>query len=166
MEAYILLGSNEGHREQAIGKAIDLISSVLGKPKRFSHIYASGSWGFSGHDFLNQLVIYDTDEQPLSLLHQLQGIERAIGRERLPSAGYSNRIIDIDLLYLGSIVLESPRLTLPHPRLHLRRFTLIPLVELAPEMIHPQTGKSHLQLLSELKDDSPVWLHPKHNTVP
>lgn len=166
MEAFILLGSNEGHREQSIGKAIELISGHLGNPKRLSHMYASESWGFSGQDFLNQLVIYDTDEPPLSLLHKLLEIERVIGRKRPASAVYSNRIIDVDLLYLGNMILESSGLILPHPRLHLRRFTLIPLVELAPDMIHPQTGKSHLQLLLELKDESRVWLHPKQNAFP
>lgn len=165
MEAFVLLGSNLGNRVAALSTAIELLTEALGTPVRYSQVYASESWGFSGQDFLNQLLVFSTTEPPLALIQILLETEKKMGRQRNHDEGYSDRIIDIDLLYLGNIHLESVELTLPHPRLHLRRFTLVPLVELAPHMIHPQTGKSHLQLLSGLQDNNRVWLHTNDYNV-
>ncbi|HMM11728.1 MAG TPA: 2-amino-4-hydroxy-6-hydroxymethyldihydropteridine diphosphokinase [Bacteroidales bacterium] len=160
MEAFVLLGSNIGLREQHLSKAIKQISALFGAPEMLSHIYASESWGFHGQEFLNQLVVFSTTEHPVNLLRQLLEIEQLLGRSRHTASGYVDRIIDIDLLYLGNIVHESPELILPHPRLHLRRFTLLPLVELAPQMVHPVLNKTHQQILSELEDNCRVTLRP------
>ena len=159
MEAFILLGSNIGQREREISNAIELLSHQFGKPLRQSFIYASKSWGFEGQEFLNQLVVYPTQSNPPEVLQILLDTETRLGRRRESSTRYSDRNIDIDLLYLDDLIYESPLLTLPHPRLHLRRFTLLPLTEVVPDMIHPCLLKTHLQLLTELDDSSPVWQH-------
>lgn len=158
-EAFVLLGSNMGHREHALHQALTLLAGVLGQPAQISDMYASGSWGYNGQEYLNQLVVFTTTEHPLKLLHILLEIEKSMGRQRKPGSGYTDRVIDIDLLYLGNMVYNTPELILPHPRLHLRRFALLPLVHLAPEMVHPCLGKTHLELLSALEDEITVRLH-------
>lgn len=157
MEAFILLGSNIGQREREISNAIELLTEQFGKPLKRSGIYASTSWGFEGKEFLNQLVVFSTQLPPTKVLEILLDTETFLGRRREPTPGYSDRTIDIDLLYLDSMIFESPELTLPHPRLHLRRFTLAPLNEVAPDMLHPRLLKTHKQLLSGLDDATAVW---------
>ncbi|MBK9292629.1 MAG: 2-amino-4-hydroxy-6-hydroxymethyldihydropteridine diphosphokinase [Bacteroidetes bacterium] len=161
-EAYILLGTNLGLKEEAIQTAKELLIRALGEPKMQSALYASKSWGFDGPDFLNQLLVFFTGLSPFEVLDIALDIEKAMGRIRLPGQGYTSRNIDIDLLYFGTTVMHHPRLTLPHPRLHLRRFVLMPLAELAPNMVHPRLGLTHNMLLARLDDQSPVWVH--HNS--
>jgi 2-amino-4-hydroxy-6-hydroxymethyldihydropteridine diphosphokinase len=157
MEAFILLGSNIGQREREISNAIELLIGQFGKPLKQSGIYASTSWGFEGNEFLNQVVVFYTQLSPTEVLQILLDTETILGRRREPAPGYSDRSIDIDLLYLDSLIFEGPELTLPHPRLHLRRFTLVPLNEVAPDMLHPRLLKTHKQLLSGLDDATVVW---------
>jgi 2-amino-4-hydroxy-6-hydroxymethyldihydropteridine diphosphokinase len=107
--------------------------------------------------FLNQVLTIKTDLEPEAILAQTQSIEEELGRVRHEKWGA--RVIDIDILYYSQVVLKTDTLTIPHPYLHQRRFTLVPLAELAPDFVHPILQKTALALLAEVKDDSEVMLY-------
>ena len=102
--------------------------------------------------FLNMVLEFETLLEPLNLLELLLGIENQMGRERNRKWGPRN--IDLDLLLHDELVINSDKLTLPHPRMHQRRFVLVPLAEIAPKVVHPSLKKSVEKLLEELKTDS------------
>jgi len=154
--AYLSLGSNLGHREQHLEEAIKLIQKRIGAREQVSRIYESEPWGYSSENrFCNCCLSVWTSLDPLPLLDELLGIEKQMGRER-GGAGYSDRIIDIDLLLFGDVLLEHPRLILPHPAIENRRFVLVPLAGIAPELIHPVTGISIYQMLQQCDDQTEV----------
>lgn len=162
----ILLGSNLDDREEYLHLAMKEIVSLCGKLTAQSSIYETEPWGFeSENDFLNQVIIVKTSLSPLKLLEALLHIETSLGRIRLHLEGYASRIIDIDILYYGDLVIDTDVLSIPHPRLHFRRFTLVPLAELLPDFIHPVIKKSHTELLLGLDDSSPVKLFAKSFSI-
>ena len=149
----LLLGSNLGKRNDFLNTAIDLISSRIGIITRKSSIYESEPHGFSSDKlFLNQVIIVETVYNPQIILSKLQRIEKDLGRE-LNSPTYQNRNIDIDILFYNDIRIESKELTIPHPRLHLRDFTMIPLIEIAGDYIHP-IFEQRLDMLSPKFQDN------------
>lgn len=135
-----------------------LLSEMFGQAPAESAIYSSPPWGFNASgDFLNQLLIFNTEFGVNEVLAGCLKIEEKLGRVRMTtSEKYTSRIIDIDLLYYNREVLNTATLTVPHPRLHLRQFALIPLVEMEPQMTHPVLLKTHLQLLKDCPDKSTV----------
>jgi len=164
-KAYILLGSNRGDRKKMLANARQMIEKQAGRIIDASSIYETTPWGFSDQiNFLNQVCLIETELDPYSLLNRLLGIEQIIGRTRAHQ-GYSARTIDLDILYFDNEVLQSDYLRIPHPRLHERKFTLIPLAELAPEHIHPVLYKSTTQLLSDCSDSSEVFLYQQKQTI-
>ena len=134
-----------------------LIIERLGELELQSALYQSPPWGFD-HDnlFLNQVLVLETDLVSEEILQACLQIETDLGRERKVQKGYSARLIDIDVLFVNDEVLESEQLILPHPKLHLRKFTLLPLVELMPDFIHPILHKSMQALLNACEDNSEV----------
>lgn len=153
---YILLGSNLGDRKDFLTQARKAIEQQCGKLLAISHLFETAPWGFKSNDwFLNQVVEIETDLTAIQLLEKLLTIEISLGRTRT-TVQYSSRNIDIDLLYFGDQVFNSTKLVVPHPRLHLRKFTLLPLCEIAPSFIHPVSQKSQLELLHQLNDESVV----------
>lgn len=153
---YLSLGSNLGHREQHLREAIKLIQSRIGAAEQVSRIYESEPWGYSSENrFCNCCLSVRTRLDPLPLLDQVLGIEKKMGRERL-GMGYSDRIIDIDLLLFGDMQIDHPRLTLPHPAIGERMFVLAPLAEIAPGLIHPVTGLTIGQMLEQCGDQTNV----------
>jgi 2-amino-4-hydroxy-6-hydroxymethyldihydropteridine diphosphokinase len=153
---YLSLGSNLGRREQHIEEALKLIQNRIGEIEHVSRFYESEAWGFSSaHRFCNCCLSLRSSLDPLPLLDLLLEIELALGRLR-EGMGYSDRVIDIDMLFHGDIQMNHPRLTLPHPSMGDRRFVLAPLAEIAPLLIHPLTGISITEMLHVCTDESEV----------
>ena len=151
---YLSLGSNLGNREQHLEKALSLIQSRLGALESVSRVYESEPWGYtSSKHFCNCCVSLRTSLAPPELMQQLLKIEGEMGRQR-DGKGYSDRIIDIDLLLYGDSQINHPGLTVPHPSMAGRRFVLAPLAEIAADLIHPVSGKSILNMLEECADQS------------
>jgi 2-amino-4-hydroxy-6-hydroxymethyldihydropteridine diphosphokinase len=153
---YLLLGGNEGAVIDAFLSALVLIEHRIGSVKAQSSIYSSKAWGFdSEKDFLNQVVRIKTDLRPQSLLERTMQIENDLGRKRnVP--GYTSRTIDIDILFYNDLILNLENLVIPHPRLHLRNFTLTPLNDIAPDYIHPVFLESISTLLANCTDNGHV----------
>jgi 2-amino-4-hydroxy-6-hydroxymethyldihydropteridine diphosphokinase len=154
--AYILLGGNIGNVLQTFDNARTLINGVAGHVTASSSIYRSLPWGFQSHYlFLNQALEISTILQPFDLLATLFDIEKSLGRKRIKK-GYQSRLIDIDILFYENIIIDQGGLTLPHPRMHLRKFTLLPLAEIAPNYIHPLMNNTVRELLQLCQDESEV----------
>jgi 2-amino-4-hydroxy-6-hydroxymethyldihydropteridine diphosphokinase len=154
-EAYLLLGSNLGDSKKYISDAVEEISKQLGVVTGLSSLYQTASWGKTDQpDFINQVVRIETNLNPQQLLKNILVIEKTLGRERLEKWG--SRTIDIDLLFFGNEIIESEELTVPHPFLHQRRFTLMPLVELNPALVHPVFNETVEALNRKLEDNLPV----------
>ncbi len=161
-EVYLLLGSNEGNREQHLKQARQLIDPACGEIKSISGIYETEAWGLKEQSaFLNQALLLQTGLTPSNLLTKLKAIERETGRAK--TVHWGPRIIDIDILFYADDVIDLPQLKVPHPYLHQRRFTLQPLAEIAPQLIHPVLNQSVSQLLEICSDLSEVKKLPEQN---
>jgi 2-amino-4-hydroxy-6-hydroxymethyldihydropteridine diphosphokinase len=157
--AVFLLGSNLGDRLEILNRAIDLLREEIGELRKISSVYETAAWGKTDQDaFLNQVLELETEFLPDRILHATQEIEKKLGRVRQEKWG--PRIIDIDILFHANHIQENPELTIPHPQLHLRRFTLLPLAEILPDLQHPTLHKSIAELLEECPDQLPVHLYP------
>jgi len=151
------LGSNIGDRIGHLKRAITLIGEKIGSVEQESGYYETEAWGeMEQDDFINQGISLQSTRSAEEILKEILSIEEQMGRLRLKKWG--PRIIDIDLIFYGETILASDELTLPHPRLHLRNFVLIPLLELIPDFIHPEFKKSIEELYLECRDESAVIL--------
>ena len=152
---FISLGSNLGRREENLKQAIRSIELNIGSIETHSSVYETKPWGKSNQpDFLNQVILINTDMQPEDCLNKLSAIEIEIGRQR--NEKWGARTIDLDLLYADGSIISTATLSLPHPGIAQRRFVLVPLVEIAPGFIHPIIKKNHRQLLDECTDNLEV----------
>ena len=150
--AILLIGCNIGKREENLAHAISLIGEKTGVIQLCSSVYEAEPWGFeSDQNFLNQCLTVRTTLTPSELLSQLQAIETGMGRERRTEK-YTDRIIDIDILFYDDLVLSSEELTIPHPRIEERKFTLIPLLEILPGLVHPVSDKPIKEILLSCRD--------------
>jgi 2-amino-4-hydroxy-6-hydroxymethyldihydropteridine diphosphokinase len=176
-DVYILLGSNRGDRTKLISQATEMIGETAGQILRESKVYISEPWGFDDPTpFLNKVVELETVLSPAELLDKLLTIEVKLCRIRpfdgcgcgVPSnaqqespegeksPSYAARTIDLDILFYGGQLIFTDSLMVPHPRLHERRFTLVPLSEIAPDFVHPLLKKSIAVLLNDCRDSSKV----------
>jgi 2-amino-4-hydroxy-6-hydroxymethyldihydropteridine diphosphokinase len=156
-KAYIGLGSNLGDRMATLRTAIERFES-LGRVTSVSSLYKTEPVGYLEQpSFLNAVVALETALAPADLLRALLGIERDLGRARsFPNAP---RTLDLDLLLVDNVILDTPELTLPHPRQHGRAFVLVPLAEIAPQVVHPGSGKTMQELLRALPDQGGVEVY-------
>ncbi len=161
--AYLGLGSNLGDRKQNLSKALELLSRQVAIDQ-LSSLYETEPVGFKDQPlFLNAVCRITTTLNPEKLLGCVKGIETAIGRT--PSFPNAPRPIDIDILFYGERTARSEALTIPHPRLTQRAFVLIPLAEIAPDLVHPGKGKTIRELLNNLENTEGVrkWADSEAN---
>ena len=152
---YLLLGGNIGDTLANLSQATSLVSTHIGTITRKSPVYRSEAWGFvAAQDFLNIALEVNTTLSAFELLATCKEIEKTIGREMKKRAGYESRIIDVDILFYNHEKVETDDLSIPHPRLHLRKFALLPLADIAPGFIHPSLNKPVDELLRDCEDKS------------
>lgn len=153
--AYISVGSNLGDKLENCRRGVEAL--VAGGEVRItgqSRIYKTEPVDFTEQDwFINSVIRVETRLEPLELFDRLQAIQREAGRTA-DSVRFGPRVLDLDLLLYDRLVLDDPRLSLPHPRMHRRRFVLKPLCDIDPDMVHPVLGKAAATLLAELDEDS------------
>lgn len=151
IDLYLSLGSNLGDRKALLNEALKEIEQEIGMVFAQSSFYETEPWGFnSDHFFLNIVVGVRTRLEPSEILEKSKEIEKRMGREPVVKGTYEDRPIDIDLLFYGKEIMHDTSLILPHPRLHLRRFVLDPLNEIAPDFMHPELNKTIRELRNEL----------------
>lgn len=154
-KVYLLLGSNLGNSRKQLEKATQAITKKIGSVKRGSSVYRTAAWGKTDQpDFLNQVIIIETKLTPTQTMQTILEIEKEMGRVRTEKN--APRVIDIDILYFNKAIISEPNLEVPHPFLHVRRFVLVPLNELAPNFIHPVLRQTNHQLLLTCPDQSGV----------
>jgi len=154
---YLSLGSNLGDRAANLERAIAALPQAGVRVLRRSSLYETEPVDFLAQPwFLNCVVEAETSLMPRQLLHALQGIERSLGSAKLFARG--PRIIDIDILFYGASVICTEEMEIPHPRMDKRRFVLVPLAELAPELRHPVLGVTIAELIAATQDSSAVRL--------
>ena len=147
--AYLALGSNLGNRLANLKNAISNLTPQMDVKKK-SPVYETPPWGHTDQPpFLNQCVMVETYLEPESLLPHLKRLETVLGRE--PTFENGPRVIDIDILFYDDLILNTPPLVIPHPRLHTRGFVLVPLNDIAPDMVHPVLGKPVNELLLDVE---------------
>lgn len=152
MNVFLNIGSNLGNRRVNLSRAVAAIEKEFGYFELSSSV-ESAPWGYdSPYGYLNVGMMVLSDLPPLEILHRLQAIERRLNPSphRNPDGSYADRLVDIDIIAIDTLTLDTPELTLPHPRMAERRFVLEPLLELAPGWIHPVLGLSPARLLEAL----------------
>jgi 2-amino-4-hydroxy-6-hydroxymethyldihydropteridine diphosphokinase len=151
-DVYLLLGSNLGDRSLFMQKAIQLIEDEIAPVVMSSSVYETQSWGKTdAPDYLNQVIMLQTEQSAQTILQKILAIEITLGRRREEKWG--SRTIDIDILFYGQAIINEPGLQIPHPELHKRRFTLEPLSEIAPNFKHPGCNETVIQLKNSLQDN-------------
>jgi 2-amino-4-hydroxy-6-hydroxymethyldihydropteridine diphosphokinase len=154
-QTYLLIGGNLGNRLENLAESRRLIEANAGQVSKSSSLYETEAWGMEDQPaFLNQVLRLDTELDPRQLLATILDIEHQMGRERIQKFG--PRSIDIDILFFNDAIIDEPGLSIPHPQLHLRRFTLDPLNEIASSFLHPVLKKSVSALLKECPDQLAV----------
>jgi len=159
---YLSLGSNVGNREEQIGQAVAALVSENIRVQIRSSLYETEPQDVVDQPwFLNAVLCCEASSFPIQLLQILQRIERDLGRVRAGRIRRGPRAIDIDILLYGNTIMETPRLTIPHPRMLQRRFVLEPIVEIAPDLRHPQTRHLLRNYLSEVSEQKIRKWSPK-----
>ncbi|MCP3678382.1 MAG: 2-amino-4-hydroxy-6-hydroxymethyldihydropteridine diphosphokinase [Deltaproteobacteria bacterium] len=153
---YIGIGSNIGDKVANCQRAIELIGEKM-VIRKVSSLYETKPWGYSEQDdFVNSVIEATTSLGTGELLPLIQTIERDVGRDGVATRRWGPRVIDLDILFYGMMVLDENRLIIPHPHIAQRAFVLVPLAEIAPALLHPRLNKTPLEMLSELGDKSGV----------
>lgn len=154
VKTFIGLGSNIGNREENIIKTIDFIAqkyNVISK----SSLYTSEPWGYnSSSQFVNAVICIKTNEDPITLFQFLKNTEIKFGRIQKKTEQYEDRIIDLDILFIGDLVLKNEFLTIPHKEIQNRKFVLVPLNEIEPNLNHPFLNTTVNKLLEKCSDTS------------
>ncbi len=153
--AYLLTGGNLGERVHNLATARELVTEQIGNIIAASSLYETAAWGNTDQPaFLNQAIMIETPLNARQLIRRILKIEKKMGRVR--EEKYGPRLIDIDILLFNNEKHNYQFLKLPHPEMQNRRFALLPLAEIAPEIIHPVLKKTIAELLQECKDELEV----------
>ena len=153
---YIALGTNLGERKANLRAAIELMPPIV-KVLAKSHIYETPPWGYEDQPaFLNMVVKAETSLEPESLLKYLKQLEVQLGREQ--NFRWGPRLIDLDILFYDDLVIDTPPLVIPHPRLHERAFVLVPLADVAPDVVHQVIQRKVSDLLLEIDQQGIVCI--------
>jgi 2-amino-4-hydroxy-6-hydroxymethyldihydropteridine diphosphokinase len=152
--AYISVGSNIGDKVANCRRGVEALRAAEGvRITAQSRIYRTEPVDFTDQDwFVNYVIRVETSLDPFALLSRMQAAQRRIGR-RQPGVRFGPRILDLDILFYDDRVLDDPRLSLPHPRLHQRRFVLKPLCDIKPDLVHPVLGEDVRTLLAALDEN-------------
>ena len=154
-EVYLQLGSNIGERLDNLNQSIKIITERIGNVLEKSSVYESTPWGVENQrNFLNQVIFVKSNFDPYTILDLVLQIEKDMGRIRIEKWG--ERIIDIDILFIDDLIIESENLCIPHEFIAKRKFVLQPMCEIAPDFIHPKLNKTISQLLEECIDEEKV----------
>ncbi|CAM1334769.1 2-amino-4-hydroxy-6-hydroxymethyldihydropteridine diphosphokinase [Tenacibaculum aestuariivivum] len=153
---YLSIGTNEGNRFKNLQNAVNLIASKVGTIKKIASIYETPSLGFKGAYFYNTCIKVTTFLSPENLIEKLLAIESDLGRARKNKNGYADRIIDLDIILFDNEVIFTKNLIIPHPRMLDRKFVLVPLVEIANNIVHPITKKQLTICLNNCTDNSTI----------
>lgn len=158
---YLSLGSNKGDRVGFIQQANSLLNGFDGiNVVQSSSLYETEPWGVDSENwFVNAVILVRTSLSPKGLLAQCQKIESMLGRDRVKEGKYGDRNIDIDILFYDNLVMSEPDLIIPHAHFHERAFTLVPMLELASDMVHPVYKKTMNELYEELENPEMVCLY-------
>jgi 2-amino-4-hydroxy-6-hydroxymethyldihydropteridine diphosphokinase len=145
---YLSLGTNMGQRRRNLERALDGLGEVVAITA-VSPIYQTPPWGLTDQpDFLNLCLAATTDLTPRQLLHFNQQLEKRIGRTK--EVRWGPRLIDIDILFYDDIISCSEELTIPHPQIAQRAFVLVPLADIAPDLVHPETGQTVTEMVAQV----------------
>lgn len=159
--AFLGLGGNMGDRLENLDKALTLLERSCGEIAIRSRVYETEAWGSdSKNNYLNQVVKLRTSTDVETLLQKMLAIEIELGRKR-DAFQNSDRTVDLDILLFNEEIINLNHIQIPHPRLHLRKFVLVPLCELEPNLIHPVFKETVAELLKNCKDDLQVKLYSK-----
>jgi len=153
---YLSLGSNLGNKLENLQCAIDEINKQIGHVKKISSVYKTKSWGFEGEDFYNICIEIASSLSPERMIQSVLQIENKLGRTRAQGKTYNNRVIDIDILLFDDEVIFFNDLKVPHPEMLNRKFVLVPLTEIAPNVIHPISKRSILISLQHCTDSQSI----------
>lgn len=149
----LLMGGNLGNVPVTFFEAKKLLAERVGEIEIESSVYVSSAWGFETDDpFYNQVLVVNTMYSAEELLDRLLEIEKHFGRTRKVGQGYQSRTLDLDILFFNQEVIHTANIQIPHPRLHLRNFTLVPLAELMQDFVHPVLGVKIKELLDKSND--------------
>lgn len=155
-QIYLCIGGNLGEREANLEEAVEFIDFNFGDVIAVSSVYESEPWGMTDvPNFLNQVVLVESELSNEELLTEISELEEFFGRER-STAGYVSREMDIDVLFIDQEIIEEEKFKVPHPRMTERRFVLEPLAEIAPDIVHPVLKQSATDLLKSCKDPGKV----------
>ncbi len=155
-KVFLGIGGNLGDKQKKFDRAYHLIDIKLGHIIQKSSVYETPPWGFHSENvFWNQVLVIETILEAEELLWRIHEIEADFGRKR-ESERYSSREMDIDILYFNNEFFETKDLIIPHPRIHERRFVLVPLVEIAPELKHPLRRLTSIEMLENCLDKSVI----------